>query len=199
MKKLFILACSVSVLVIFSGAALADSIKGRIGATGRLGFLVPSDSDVYDAPYELDTDVGFIGGGGLIYGITKNIAAELDITYTEFDADAGPYKAAEFETTNISLGAQYRFVDLPVRQLVPYVGGGLDILVNDATNADVDTVAGIHVNGGVDYFVMKQLALTAEVKAVLAPDADIKYQGVQVGDYDPSSFATTFGVRYFFN
>ncbi|MBP1751300.1 MAG: OmpW family protein [Geobacteraceae bacterium] len=199
MKKLFILACSVSVLVLLSGAAFADSIKGRIGVTGRLGFLIPSDSDVYDAPYELDTDVGFIGGGGLIYGITKNFAAELDITYTEFDADAGPYKAADFETTNISLGAQYRFVDLPLRQLVPYVGAGVDILVNDATNAEVDTTAGIHVSGGVDYFVLKQLALTAEAKAVLAPDADIKYQGAHVGDYDPSSFATTFGVRYFFN
>ena len=59
---------------------------------------------------------------------------------------------------------------------------------------------GIHVAGGVDYFVQKQFALTGQVKAVLAPDADVRdFRGAKVGNFDPSSVSVTFGVRYFFN
>ena len=88
---------------------------------------------------------------------------------------------------------------MTVKNLVPYVGAGLDILFSDFNNADVDTVAGVHVSGGVDYFIMKQLAVTAELKGVVAPESDIKYGGEKIGNYDPMSLSMTFGVRYFFN
>ncbi len=205
MKKFFVLYCAVLSLVLTAGTAMAaDSIQGRVGVTGRIGFLVPSDSEAFANPSNLDTDVGFVGGGGFIYGINKNFAVELDITHTDFDANRGGFKQGDFDTTNISLGAQYRFVDLGLQKLVPYVGAGLDILVNnftfaDGDNADVDTVAGVHVSAGVDYFLLKQLALTTELKGVLAPEADINFGGEKIGNYDPTSFAMTFGVRYFFN
>ncbi len=200
MKKSFILYCAVLSLVLTAGTAMAaDSIQGRVGVTGRIGFLVPSDSETFGNPSNLDTDVGFVGGGGFIYGINKNFAVELDITHTEFDANQDGFKVGDFNTTNVSLGAQYRFVDIPVNKLVPYVGAGLDILFNGVDNADIDTVAGVHVSGGADYFILKQLALTAELKGVVAPDADIKAGGVKIGNYDPTSLSMTFGVRYFFN
>ncbi len=204
MKKFFILACTVTCLVFAAGTAMAESIKGRIGVTGRVGFLVPSDSEAFFPTRNLDTEVGFIGGGGFIYGFGNNLAAEIDVTHTEFDINDGPSNAGNLETTNISLGVQYRFVDLPLSKLVPYVGAGVDILLNDGSNAsgaslDVDTVAGVHISGGVDYFILKQLALTAEVKAVLAPEANINFNGQWVGNYDTTSLSTTFGVRYFFN
>jgi outer membrane protein len=131
-------------------------------------------------------------------------AVELDITHTGFDANLEGIKAGDFNTNNVSLGAQYRFVDIPVKKLVPYVGAGLDILFNDfnsanGNNVDVDTVAGVHVSGGADYFILKQLALTAELKGVVAPNADINVRGEKVGNYDPTSLSMTFGVRYFFN
>jgi outer membrane protein len=205
MKRYFILYCSIISLILTAGTAIAaDSIQGRVGVTGRIGFLVPADSELFLNPSNLSTDVGFIGGGGFIYGINKNIAAELDITHTGFDANRAGFKAGNFATTNISLGGQYRFVDIPVQKLVPYVGAGLDILLNNfsfasGTNADVDTVVGGHVSGGADYFLMRQLALTAELKGLLAPDADIDFRGAKVGNYDPTSLSMTFGVRYFFN
>lgn len=202
MKRLFVISGMIFCLSLASGTAMADSLKGRIGVTGRFGFLAPSDSKVFGR--NLDTDVGFIGGGGFIFGIDKNFAVELDITHTKFDANINSTKVVDFETTNISLGAQYRFVDLPGTQLVPYLGVGVDILLNDSTDRDgdtanLDTVPGIHVNGGVDFFVLKQLALTAELKGVLAPDADIKVGSSKVGDYDPTSLSMTFGFRYLFN
>lgn len=207
MKKIAVCACF-ALIVSTTSNALADSIENRFGVTGRIGFLVPAESEFTDAPRfrKSDTDTGLIGGGGLMYGIDKNWAAELDVTHTEFRAHDGfGIDEGDFATTNISLGAQYRFVNLPEKRLVPYAGAGLDILLNDfsptdGTGGSVDSVVGAHVSGGVDYFVQKQLAVTGQVKVVVAPDADIRdFSGVKVGNFDPSSVSLTFGVRYFFN
>lgn len=192
MKKLLVLACATATFSLATGSAIADSIEGKIGVTGKIGLLIPSEGDF--GPYKNHTDAGFIGGGGFIYGIDKHFAAEIDITRSKFDSDFG-----EFGVTNVTLGAQYRFV-LDQPKLVPYVGAGLDILINDADRGrDVDTTVGVHASGGVDYFIMKQLALTAEAKLVIAPDADIKGPSGKLGNFDPTSLSTTFGVRYFFN
>ena len=198
MKKLIVLACLATTISMTAGTAMADSIKGKLGVTGRIGFLVPADNTAENLNNK--TDTGFIAGAGLIYGIDDHFAAELDVTRTSFGSDTG-----DFGITNVSLGAQYRFA-LQQRQLVPYLGIGLDILVSDydengGAKSDVDTTVGAHISGGVDYFLQKNLALTAEVKLVVAPDARItdRSSGDHVGNFDPSSFSTTVGIRYFFN
>lgn len=205
MKSFISLISVIAVLTLPAGSAFADSIAGKVGVTGRLGFLVPADSETSNSSptFNISTDVGFVGGGGFIYGIDKNFAVELDITHTDFDGDIKGINQGNFETTNFSLGMQYRLKE-PIAHLTPYVGGGLDILVNDFTSddgvkANVDTVVGVHLAGGVDYFVMKQLAFTGELKAVIAPDADINGPFGKEGNFDPMSFSMTFGVRYFFN
>ncbi len=197
MKKLIALACLATTVSMTSGMAMADSIKGRVGVTGKIGFQVPADNE---ADFNKNkTDVGFIGGGGFIFGIDDHIAAELDVTRTEFGSRKG-----DFGVTNVSLGGQYRFA-LAHPQLVPYLGAGLDILVSDydpsdGARRDVDTTVGAHASAGVDYFIMKQLALTAEAKLVVAPDTSINDRsGIHRGDFDPTSFSNTFGIRYFFN
>ncbi len=196
MKKLIAIACLVSTVTLTSGIAMADSIKGRLGVTGKIGLIVPADNnpDFRDNK----TDVGFVGGGGFLYGIDDHFAAELDITRAEYGSDRG-----DFGVTNVSLGAQYRFA-LSTPQLVPYLGAGLDILVSDydpkdGVKSDVDTTVGVHASAGVDYFLMKQLALTGEAKLLIAPDTSITHNGNHTGDFDPTSFSTTVGVRYFFN
>ena len=192
MKKLLVLVYATATLSLAAGAAMADSIKGKAGVTGKIGFMIPSDGDMYSR--DNDTDIGFIGGGGLIYGIDNHYAAEFDVTSSSFDSEY-----AEFSVTNIALGAQYRFV-LDQPRLVPYLGAGLDILVNDADQGrSVDTTVGVHAGVGVDYFIMKQLALTTEARLLVAPDADVYGPGGKVGNFDPTGFSTTFGVRYFFN
>ena len=207
MKKIAICACF-ALIVSMASTAIADSIQGRFGVTGRLGFLIPAESEFTDSSRsrKSDTDPGFIGGGGFIYGIDRNWAAELDITHAAFHAHDGlGFEEGDFATTNISLGAQYRFLNLPVRRLVPYAGAGLDILFSDfspdnGSGGEVDSVLGVHASGGADYFVLRQLAVTGQLKGVLAPDADIRdFRGAKVGNFDPSSLSLTFGVRYFFN
>lgn len=198
MKKLIVFACLATTISMTAGTAMADSIKGKLGVTGRVGFLSPADNNAEF--FDNRTDSGFVAGGGLIFGIDDHIAAELDVTRAEFDSDTG-----DFGVTNFSFGGQYRFA-LQQRQLVPYLGAGLDILVSDydengGARSDVDTTVGVHVSGGVDFFLQKNLALTAEAKIVAAPDADItdRQSGASAGDFDPTSFSTTVGLRYFFN
>ncbi len=201
MKRLLTVTWIVVVVAGISSTALADNIKGRFGVTGRLGFFVPAESDFDDR--KLETDVGFIGGGGVIYGITDNWTAEIDVTHTEFGANrVSGQDEGDFEVVNVSLGGQYRFL-LPQSKVVPYAGGGLDILLTDytrpsGTNAHVDTGVGVHISGGVDYFVTRQLVLNAEVKGVIAPEVDMTADG-RSGNFDPSGVAGTVGVRFFFN
>jgi outer membrane protein len=205
MKRFCLMLGLAALVTLAARSAFADNnIAGRFGVTGRIGFLVPADSEATFPPptFNIGTDIGFVGGGGFIYGINKNIAAELDITHTGFDGSIAGVRQGDFETNNISLGVQYRFKE-PLAKLTPFAGGGVDILLNDFTSdggvkADVDTVAGVHLAGGVDYFVVKELALTTALKAVLAPDADISLNGRKIGNFDPMSFSMTFGVRYFF-
>ena len=197
MKKLILSACLAATVCITTGTAMADSIKGKLGVTGKLGFLIPADNDSDFSHNE--TDAGYIIGAGLLYGLDNNIAAEFELTRASFGSQTG-----DFGITNVSLGGQYRFANYQ-RQFVPYIGVGLDILVSDydpynGSRRYVDTTLGVHISGGADYFLQKQLALTAEVKAVLAPDTDINDRfGTHSGDFDPSSFSTTVGIRYFFN
>ncbi|MBW4055603.1 MAG: porin family protein [Proteobacteria bacterium] len=197
MKKLIVVACLATTVSLTAGTAMADSIKGRVGVTGKIGVLIPADnkSDFYTNK----TDAGFIGGGGFIYGIDDHFAAELDVTRSSFGSETG-----DFGVTNVSLGGQYRFA-LTQHQLVPYLGAGLDILVsdydpNDGQSRNVDTTVGVHGSAGIDYFLQRNLALTAEAKLVVAPDTSITDQsGAHRGDFDPTSFSSTAGIRFFFN
>jgi len=190
MKRLLVLACATAVFSMATGNATADSINGKLGVTGKIGVQIPSNGDM--GPNRNETDAGVVGGVGLIYGIDNHFAAEMDISHSELNSDFG-----NFGVTDFALGAQYRFV---LGQLVPYAGTGLDLLVVNADHGrNVGTTVGIHVNGGADYFIMKQLALTAEARVVVAPDTNIDGPNGERGHFDPTSFSTTFGVRYFFN
>src|SRR5512133_520491 len=199
MKRTIIAVVLIIVCSLASNSAIAanenmsDNIKGRLGVTGKLGFLVPADSDAVSAGVVVGRghrDTGFIGGGGFIFGFTDRIAAEFDITHSSFGTDSD----TNFDTTNISMGVQYRCPHVPVKHLVPYAGAGLDILLNGADNGlDVDNAIGVHVKVGVDYFVMKQLALTSEIKGIIAANSDITTPGGnKVGEFDPDSFSMTF-------
>lgn len=198
MKKLIVLACLATTVSMTAGTAMADSIKGRLGVTGKVGFISPADNSAEN--YDNRTDVGIIAGGGLIYGLDDHIALELDLTGASFGSDTG-----DFDVVNVSLGGQYRFA-LQQRQFVPYIGAGLDLIAadyeaNNGAGSDVDTTVGVHVSGGFDVFLQRNLALTAEAKLVVAPEADItdRWSGAHAGDFDPSSLSTTVGIRYFFN
>jgi outer membrane protein len=190
MKKFLVLASAAAFILLATiDNVTADSIKGKLGVTGKIGFLIPNDNDY--APIRNNFEGGLIIGGGFIYGIDDRFAAEFEITHGDYNLGFG--------VTNISLGGQYRFV-LEQSKLVPYLGTGLDLVMTYADQGrDVDTTVGFHASGGIDYFIMKELALIGEARIVIAPEADIKGPSGKLGNFDPTNFSTTVGVRYFFN
>ena len=182
-------------LLLFSSTALAESINGRLGLTGKVGGIVPTnDSDIKGVNFE--NSGGFAGGGGLIYGFTDSLAAEFDVTHApSLDAKIGGAKVGETQFTDISLGLQYRI--MPEKRLVPYLGLGGDAIKGDIENSSLDWTYGGHVNAGVDFFLNRSIALNLDFRGVFAAKSDISQNGATVGKFDPMSFVGTVGIRLF--
>lgn len=197
MRKTIVAAACALLVTALAGNAAAEELRGRLAVTGRLGITNPADSErnIAEGKLIVESDPGFVGGGGILYGVDDNVAAEIDVTRSSYHTSG----FGRAEVTDVSIGGQYRF---PERQrFVPYVGAGIDILLNDLSgDRYTDTVLGAHLAGGVDYMAMRQVAFTAEVKGVQAFSSDVKEIGVgKVGEFDPSHLAVTFGARFFFN
>jgi outer membrane protein len=178
---------------------MAASIDGRFGLTGKAGIIVPLKDDFISSTSGAKTGVTF--GGGLIYGFCKNFAAELDVTHVpKLDVEISGSKAYEASFTDLSLGVQYRFT--PEKRLVPYLGAGADFIKGDLTHIsgaqyDLGWTAGGHINAGLDYFITRGIALTADFRGVFTDKGDIKDGDIWKGEYDPMSFIGTIGVRLF--
>lgn len=213
MRKCLFIAAVLVTLAAATGSAMAESIKGKHGVTARGGFLIPADSKL-DVGEKLEADTGFAVEVGVLYGISDNLAAELDVTYSQYDLYLDSLgvrtKYFEVQTHTVSLGAQYRF--MPEGRVVPYVGAGMDILISETTDEispslgdpaqeyDTDLSFGGHLSVGADLFLTRQLAFTAEFKGVLATEADVKRDdnGAKIVKLDPSGISGLFGFRYFF-
>jgi outer membrane protein len=185
MKKAVIAIAAALLVAASSGAALADSIKGTLGLTGKLGLINPADSKRGNTI--IDTDPGFILGGGMIYGFDNNAAFEMEISHAWFD-----FGSTDATLTDLAVGLQYRFT--PESKMVPYLGAGFDVLMPDVDGDSVDTTLGAYVKGGVDYFIERNIALTGELKLTGGLEADIDGGG----KFDPSSVALTGGIRFYF-
>ena len=206
-KLIFLTFLSLSLV---AGTAMAEDIKGRFGITGQLGFTVPLDKSNFTSDFaarngltssQLGGDAGFAGGGGLIYGLTRNLAVETGVIYMpSIDYDNSGEKVLEIESIDVAVGLQLR--NNVSKDLAAYLGGGIDVLLSDVKDSfgnkgDVDTVVGGHVNVGGDYFITKDIALNLDLRGIFFPEADITGGGRTVAKYDPISFITLFGVRYF--
>ena len=193
MRRIIVLA--IIALSLVAGNAMAESINGRLGLTGKAGFIVPLKDLIINGMEIGEHDTGFAGGGGLIYGLDNHFALELDITHAPSTKVKFSGNKVDEQTTDFSLGLQYRF--MPEHHLVPYVGVGADLIKGDIENSSIDWTYGGHVNGGVDYFVNKSIAVVADFKFIAGAKSDITNNGLAVGRYDPMSFVGTFGVRLF--
>ena len=78
------------------------------------------------------------------------------------------------------------------------MGVGIDVLIPDIKNGDVDTVLGGHFRGGFDYFFDRAVAFNLDFKATGSIKADIDRAGVKTGEFNPSNITGTAGIRVFF-
>ncbi len=196
MKKLIVTCAVVSLTALTADFAAAENLTDKLAGSVRLGFTLPADG-AWEIAGPIASDSGVIFGVGLLYGISRNLAAEVDVTHSTYDLRYDRFnKDGTATVNNLSFGIQWR---VPSRYVTPYVGGGLSILFNDYTDSNVENTVGVNFKGGVDYFINPQVALNAEAKVVLSPSADMNYRPVSDrGSFDPSSFSGLFGIRYFF-
>lgn len=188
---------SVTALSLIAVNALADSIAGRLGVTGRVGGALPLKDDFVKGTS--DTNAGFAAGGGLIYGFSDLVAADVEVLHMpQHDVSANGVKTYEAAITDVALGVQFRF--LTGKKLVPYIGLGPDFITADlrhvnGTGYNLDWTYGGHVNIGFDWFITPGIALTTDVRGVYAADGDVLRGSVKVSEYRPQWFQGTVGVR----
>lgn len=198
MRKLILF--SILVLAMFATGASAETIANRFGLTGRVGFAIPVKPGFMEDEFingTSDTKNGAAWNGGFIYGFNDHVASELEVSYLpRLDVKAGGTKAYEAKIKDISFGVQYRF--MPQNHLVPYVGAGLDLMDGKlkqvgGSRYDLDWTYGGHINAGLDWFLTKGIALTADLRGTIATSGDVS-NGNQ---YDPCWIQGTFGLRLF--
>lgn len=223
MKKLLFFVLTVSLLL--SNTAMAESIAGKFGVTVRGGASYIADSELnaeaanfLGANKDIEADTGWTIGGGFMYGITDNLAVTFDVNYlqTELEvSEAGGSGRATFgtlQTVDFAFGAQWRFT--PQSRFVPYVGAGVDVMWNNVdvdsefedivggdVNLDVDYTFGAHLSAGVDYFITPNIALNAEIRGLLSTKGDItadEDDDDAVAEYNPSNISGFVGIRFFF-
>ena len=195
MRKMLMLCAGVLLVAApLAGTASAEALRGRIAVSGKIGVTNPAQSEM-NSPYGkmvVSTDAGLTGSLGILFGVDDNVAVEMEVGRSSFDtSDFG-----DADVTDVSIGAQYRFPG--GGQVVPYVGAGLDVLINDLGNRYTNTTVGGHVSGGLDFFVSRQVALNLEVKGVESYRADVDGPN-GTGKFDPSALSCTVGARFFFN
>jgi len=195
MRRILIMA--ITALALTAADALADSIAGRLGVTGRIGASVPLQDDFIKGTS--DTKSGFSGGGGLIYGIGRHGAVDVEVFHMpQLDVEVNGAKSYEAAITDVAVGFQFRFAT--ENRLVPYLGLGPDFIRGNlrhisGTGYKLDWTYGGHVNLGFDWFITPGIAMTTDVRGVYAADGDITNGSNDVSEYRPQWFQGTVGFR----
>jgi len=225
MKKILFIATAV--LFLFASTVMADSIAGKVGITARGGasYIFNSEwTDYWIEDYALDKnnlkpDIPWAAGGGIMYGITDNLSVNFDVIYMqptlEVSYPTWPKERdmGKFQTVDFSLGGQWRF--MPKSKFVPYIGAGLDVLWNKASDdshfwpitasLETDVTYGGHVSAGADFFITPNIALNAEVRGLYSTKGDVTFKdpgdsndGQVIARYNPTNISGFVGIRFFF-
>lgn len=187
----------VTALTLNAVNAMADSISGRFGVTGRIGAAMPLKDEFFKGTS--DTEAGFAFGGGLIYGFCEHVAADIDVFHIpQLDVNANGAKSYEAAITDIALGIQYRFFNSG--SVVPYIGIGPDFITGDlkhvnGTGYNLDWTYGGHANIGFDWFITPGIAVTTDFRGVYAADGDVVKKSTIVSEYRPRWFQGMIGLR----
>ncbi len=139
------------------------------------------------------------------YFITKNIAAELVLTYPQ-DVDiktAALGGIGHVQALPPSLLLQYHFTDLGAFK--PYVGLGLNytIFTKDSFNTALGKVSvdgsswGLAAQVGMDYAIDKKWSINLDAKYIQM-DTDVKLGGTKIGklDLNPITYGVGIGYRF---
>jgi outer membrane protein len=136
------------------------------------------------------------------YFFTKNIAAELILTYPQkHDVTLDGAKIGTFKHLPPTLTAQYHF--LPGTTIDPYVGAGVNYtllskvnLLGGAGSLEHDSF-GLALQAGVDFKLDKNLSINLDVKKVQIR-SDVNISGARASDVKVDPLLIGVGVGYRF-
>ena len=137
------------------------------------------------------------------YFFTKNIAAELVLTYPQnININIGGVKAGTIQALPPSLVLQYHFSDLGAFK--PYVGAGVNYTIFTKRNNILDGVASVNSSSvglvrqvGFDYMLNKNWGLNLDLKYIqMSTSASV--MGDKVGTVNLNPWTAGAGVTYRF-
>ena len=139
----------------------------------------------------------------ITYFFTKNIAAELVLTYPQrVDVRTDSTSLGTVTALPPTLLAQYHFTDFG--PLKPYVGAGVNYtrfgsreLSTTGTYSVEKSSVGYAAQIGADYMLSKNWGINLDVKYIQIK-TDVLSAGVSAGTLDLSPIATSVGVTYKF-
>ena len=153
-KKYLLIAVAASAMVLgFSSVKAADiepvaePAGWYVSLFGGVSWLDKVNTDYeyrgFEGTYHADigTDTGFIVGGAIGTHVMDDLRVELEVAYSENDADKIHYSAADGRSGNFDAAGNFEILtfmanlwyDVPLGEaLTPYVGGGAGIAVVDA-------------------------------------------------------------------
>lgn len=152
---------------------------------------------------KVEADSRWIPEVDISYFVTKNIAAELVLTYPQdIDIMVGGAKAGTIKALPPSLLLQYHFTDLGAFK--PYIGAGVNYTIFSKRSnilggaAEVERSSfGLVGQLGFDYMIDKKWSINVDVKYVQM-DTDVKVGGNKVGNVELNPITAGVGVGYRF-
>lgn len=205
MQRKFIAAILASAGLLSAGAAMAET-PWLVRARAVYLDFDNKQSDGLQTNLggaKVEADQRWIPEVDISYFFTKNIAAELVLTYPQnIDIKLAGSQVGTIKALPPSLLLQYHFTDLGAFK--PYVGLGMnytiftkrDNILGGAAKVS-DSSTGLAGQVGFDYALDKNWSLNFDVKYVKM-DTDVKVGGTKVGkiDLDPVTYGIGVGYRF---
>lgn len=141
------------------------------------------------------------------YFFTKNLAAELVLTYPQkHDVEVGGTKIGTFKHLPPTLTVQYHF--LPEGTVRPYVGAGVNLTLISSVDLAVPGVGaldlesasfGFAAGAGVDFKIGEKLYLNLDGKYVqIGSDVELAASGTKVSEVKIDPYLIGVGIGYRF-
>lgn len=160
-------------------------------------------ADNLERTAKVEADNLWIPEVDISYFFTKNIAAELVLTYPQgVDIKINGVKNGKVDVLPPSLLLQYHFTELGAFK--PYVGGGVNYTIFSKRNNILNGVAsldrsstGLVAQVGFDYALTKEWSLNFDVKYAQI-SSDVAVNGAKVGklNLDPTMYGIGIGYRF---
>jgi OOP family OmpA-OmpF porin len=176
-KRLLAMLAAISAIFIIAGSASAQEVSpsraGAISVSPHLGWFWAEGSEPYDA-HSLNLGIGI--------GYSFNEVLGVELTYDNMEPDLKGRHGRGDKDEDINIGKIDGLYHWRAgKQLQPYVAAGVGF--GDYEHQEVRFL--VDGGGGVEYFVMNNLALRA----------DSRY--IYTFNHSASNLLTTFGVTYY--